>query len=221
MIRILIISLVILGTPVLASEAPSGSGSVDHLEYWFATELGLLDAEAVYGTSKHRAVLTILGVSTRDDRYVDVALLYRVALTDNFDLQAGIEFTDEDNSLVLGFQAQLPHFIELEVQTTFDKHGNGYASAKLEQDWPIGERLHFLPKLEIFGAMQNDPESDARAGFTSVFAELRLGYRLGTSFVPYVGVVWEHTVGEVEGTVEVSHVERSEISALVGVSFTF
>ena len=108
MIRILIICLFFLCTPLFASEPPEGSVLIELLEYRFANDVALLDAEAEYGTQKNRVALKFVGLSSREETETAAALLYRRAISETFDLQAGVEFAGDVNNLVIGFQAQAP-----------------------------------------------------------------------------------------------------------------
>jgi copper resistance protein B len=221
LIRTLIISSLLSGLAPCYAEISSGSVTVDELEYRSATDTSLIDSEAEYGTSRHRAVFKLRSVSSQAGTQTDIALVYRWALMNEFDLQAGIEFTNERRQLVFGFQGRAPRRIDTELLTIIDEHGDGYVSAKAVRDLSITERLVIQPKLEISGSMQRDADSGIGAGLSTMLMELRLRYERHPRFVPYIGASWERALGDTANVLEAASEDKSVSTVLAGVSFSF
>ena len=220
-IRILLLILSFGAPPLLAEDSVNGSVFVEFLEYRFANDAMLLDAEAEYGSPSNRLALKFVAVSAHSDTETAAALLYRRTLSRAFDLQAGVEFSGDTNNLVLGFQAQAPHHINTEVLTLFNEHGDGRLIAKIERDFGLTERLVLWPRLEIFAAFQDD-EADATAkGLSFALADLRLRYEVSPRFMPYVGVSWERALGDSATMLEAAGEEYSVVTAVAGASFAF
>ncbi len=223
MIRILItcFALSFAALPSLADDTAAGSVFVEILEYRFANDIALLDAEAEYGTQTDRAVVKLVTLSADGETEAAAALLYRRALSETFDLQAGMEFSDDNSHFVLGFQAQAPHHVGTELVTLIDGNGDGYLVGKVERIWTLGDRLKLWPRLEVIAAFQDDDASATRAGLSVALADLRLRYELHPRFMPYVGVSWEQALGDTAATLEAAGEDKSIITAVMGASFAF
>jgi copper resistance protein B len=221
MIRILIICLFFLCTPLFASEPPEGSVFVELLEYRFANDVALLDAEAEYGTQKNRVALKFVGLSSREETETAAALLYRRAISETFDLQAGVEFAGDVNNLVIGFQAQAPHHVDTEFVTLLDEHGNGYLIGKIEHDFALSEKLVLWPRFEVLAAFQDDEANATGSGLSIALTDLRLRYEMHPSFMPYLGVSWELALGDSARMLEAAGEDKSVVTVVAGASFLF
>lgn len=223
MIRILItlICLSLAASPGLADDSASGSVFVELLEYRFANDVALLDAEAEYGTQKNRVALKFVGLSSREETETVAALLYRRAISETFDLQAGVEFAGEVNNLVLGFQAQAPHHVDTEFVTLLDEQGNGYLIGKVEHDFALSEKLVLWPRFEVLAAFQNDEANATGSGLSIALTDLRLRYEVHPGFMPYFGVSWELALGDSARMLEAAGEDKSLVTVVAGASFLF
>lgn len=221
MLLILILLLVLPCAPLFASEKPASSLSVEHLEYRFAEDAALFDGEVEFGTTDHRVALKLVALTARPDTESAVSLLYRHAISERFDIQAGIEVVNGTRNFVFGVQGQAPHHVDTEVLAIIDEHGDGFLSAKLEHDVSISESLVLWPRLEVIGALQDDADSGIGAGLSGVLVELRLRYESRSRFMPYIGLSWERSLGDTARVLEIAGENQSMTTALAGVSFTY
>ena len=207
--------------PLLADDIPTASLFVEFLEYRFDNDVVLLDAEAEYGNSANRAILKVVGLADQSETQTAVALLYRRALWEKFDLQAGIEVTGDARNFILGFQAEAAHHVATEMVTFFDENSRGFVAAKVEHEWSLSERLALWPRLEVFGAFQSNEEDNAAAGLRLALTDVRLRFEVNSHFIPYVGLSWEQALGDTRKLREATGEETSVLTAVAGASFSF
>lgn len=223
MIRILITLLAVsfATLPLMADDSAAGSIFVELLEHRFTNDVALLDAEAEYGTRANRAVFKLVSLSANGETEAAAALLFRRALSETSDFQAGIEFTDDTSHFVLGFRAQAPHHIDTELVTLFDGQGDGYLIGKVEHHWTLSDRIELWPRLEVIAAFQDDEANATGAGPSVALADLRLRYEMHPRFMPYVGISWERSLGDTARMLEAAGEDKSITTMVIGASFAF
>lgn len=175
---------------------------LDRLEYRArAGEDGFLwDGDAWYGGDINRIWLEsegegIFGEGVED---ADIALLYGRAISPWFDLQAGVrqDLTGPGRTyLDLGIQGLAPYLFEVEADLYMSSKGDLTATAEVELDQRVTQRLVVQPRAEIALAAQDVPELGIGAGLDTIEAGLRLRYEIAREFAPYVGIEQEWKIG--------------------------
>ncbi len=154
----------------------------------------------------------------------DAALLYGRAITPWFDLQAGVRQDlagPQRTYLDLGIQGLAPYRFEVEGDLLLSNKGDLTATAEVELDQRITQRLIVQPRLELSLAAQDVPELGIGAGFDTVEAGLRLRYELAREFAPYVGIAQEWKLGGSADYARSAGERTTATSYVAGVRFWF
>jgi copper resistance protein B len=128
----------------------------------------------------------------------DHEILYDRAISDFFDLQAGLR-SDIDshaarNWAAFGVQGLAPFFFELEATGYVSDDGHLAAKFKASYDLLITQRLILQPEAELNLYSKADPERKTRAGLSDIDAGLRLRYEITRKVAPYLGVTYSDQV---------------------------
>lgn len=158
------------------------------------------DGKAWYGGDLHRAWLESEGEAAIGEGLedADISLLYGRAISPWFDLQAGVRQDlagPRRTYLDLGIQGLAPYLFEVEADVYLSSKGDLTATAEIELDQRITQRLIVQPRAEIALSAQEVPELRIGAGIEKIEAGVRLRYEINREFAPYVGIEQEWKIG--------------------------
>jgi len=204
-----------------AEEPAFGSLQVERLEHQAKHDLTLLDLEAWYGTDSHHWVAKLDAESDSFDDDVQLTLLYRRPWTAFFDVELGLELTEDYSAIAAGIEGEAPYRVETELTAIVTEDGDALLRAELQQDLLVTQRLSVQPRLELNAALQDVTEMGLAAGFNELLIELRLRYDVNRKFTPYIGLSWQRALGDTASIVEASGRDKNLTSAVAGLSFWF
>ena len=201
---------------------------LDRFEYRFREgENGFLwDGDAWYGGDLNRVWLESEGEGDFEEGVedADVALLYGRAISPWFDLQAGLrqDLTGPKRTyLDLGIQGLAPYLFEVEADVYLSNKGDVTATAEVELDQRITQRLVIQPRAEVSLSAQDVPELGIGSGLDTVEAGVRLRYEIAREFAPYIGVEQEWKVGGSADYARDAGEDPSVTNYVLGVRFWF
>ncbi|MAP96468.1 MAG: copper resistance protein CopB [Ponticaulis sp.] len=180
------------------------SVSVDRAEIAFADgeEVGVVDGDVWYGGDINKLWFKTEGEYEFDHgefEELEVQALWSRAISPFFDLQAGVRYDFEPDGKaygVIGLQGMTPYRFEVDTAAFLSEDGDVTASAEVEYELMLTNRLHLEPRFEIGLSAQDSSELGVAGGFTDAALGVRLGYDVVREFTPYVGVEWQGSLGE-------------------------
>lgn len=186
----------------------------------------LWDIDAWYGGDIHKVWLESEGEGAFGEEIEDaqVQLLYGRAISPWFDLQAGVrqDFTGPARTyLDLGIQGLAPYLFEIETDLFLSNKGDLTATAEVELDQRITQRLIIQPRGEIALSAQDVPELGIGAGIDTIEAGLRLRYEFTREFAPYIGAEQEWKLGDSADFARAAGEDPSVTNYVIGVRFWF
>jgi copper resistance protein B len=184
------------------------------------------NAQGWYGTDYNK-----LWVKTEGERLDDVTedgrveLLWDRIFSRWWGWQAGVRHDFGDgpsrNWLALGVQGLAPYFFNVEATAYVGDAGRTAARLQVEYELLFTQRLILQPELEVNAYGKDDPERQIGAGVSNLQLGLRLRYEIRREFAPYVGVVWQRSLGKTADLVSAAGENPSVFQVLAGVRFWF
>lgn len=130
----------------------------------------------------------------------DLEVLYGRSISPWWDLLAGVkqDFRPADSRswAAFGIQGLAPYKFETSATLYFGSGGQVMASAEVEYDVLLSNRLILQPLLEATVAARDEPRQGIGKGLNKVEAGLRLRYEISRRFAPYVGITHERLFGD-------------------------
>ena len=161
-----------------------------------------LDGEAWYGGDAHRVVVKFEGEGELKGAFdeAEVQALYARPIGPYFNLQAGLRYDIMPNPsrgyATIGVEGLAPYWFEVGGALFVSNKGDVHARFEGYYDLNLTQRLVLQPRAEIDASAQDVPELNIGAGISTVEAELRLRYEIRREFAPYIGVSFQHKVGQ-------------------------
>ena len=186
----------------------------------------LWDGDAWYGGDLDRVWLESEGEGSFADgvEEAQIAVLYGRAISPWFDLQAGVrqDFTGPERTyLDLGLQGLAPYLFDVEADLYLSNKGDLTATAELELDQRLTQRLILQPRAELAISAQDVSELGIGTGVYRIEAGLRLRYEITREFAPYLGVEQEWKVGRSADYVRNAGEDPSVTNFVAGLRFWF
>lgn len=126
--------------------------------------------------------------------------MWRHAVDPYWDVAIGLgrEFRPrpEENYLVFGATGTLPYMIESSFLLEFADEGQVTLGVELETEYMLSQQWVLMPSLELDVHNKADEDAGHGAGLSKLEAGLRLAYEFRREFAPFVGVVWEQSLGQ-------------------------
>jgi copper resistance protein B len=160
------------------------------------------DGEGWLGGDLHRLVVKSEGEGAVGDDIDDaeVQLVYSRAISPYFDLQGGIRYDFEPNPSrsygTIGFEGLAPYWFEVEGALFLSERADVLGRLEGYYDQPITQRLILQPRAEFNLAAQDVRENGIGSGLSDIEVGLRLRYEIRREIAPYLGVSWQHKVGD-------------------------
>jgi copper resistance protein B len=162
------------------------------------------------------------GGETEDGR---VELLWDRIFSRWWSWQAGVrhDFGDGPSRdwLAIGVQGLAPYWFNVEATAYVGDAGRTAARLQAEYELLFTQRLILQPELEVNAYGKDDPQRLIAAGFSNLQLALRLRYEIRRQFAPYVGVVWERSLGETAELVSAAGRDPNVLQVVAGVRFWF
>ncbi|MEL7706176.1 copper resistance protein B [Citromicrobium bathyomarinum] len=186
----------------------------------------LWDAQGWYGGDINRFVLKTEGEGEFGGAVEDAEIqaLYSRAIGPYFDLQTGVRFDPEPDSLthlVLGVQGLAPYMFHVDGALFLSDRGDLTGRIEGEYDQKITQRLILQPRIEAEFAAQAIPEREIGAGITKVEPGIRLRYEIAREFAPYIGVEYEAKLGETADIARANGEDPDGLKAVIGLRAWF
>jgi copper resistance protein B len=184
------------------------------------------DAEAWAGYGdQYRLWLKSEGeVHDGDTEEGEVQLLFSSAISEFWNLQAGVRYDWEPTSLayaVIGVEGLAPYFFETEAALFLSEDGD--LSARLEQsiDVLLTQSLIATPHAEFEVYVDDVPERRVGAGFSHLEAGVQVRYEITRKFAPYIDVVYERALGETSILARAAGEDVEDVTVRAGIRFWF
>jgi len=185
------------------------------------------DAQGWYGGDTQKLWLKTEGKKITGGQLEDAEaqLLYSRMVSDFFDVQAGLRYDAKPGPrrgfAVLGIQGMAPYYLQLDGAVFLSNQGALSARLTAEYELLLSQRLILQPAFEVNMAAQDVEERGVGSSVNDVELGLRLRYELRRELAPYIGVIWQRTLGE-SADLARKQGEDVEIPALVaGIRFWF
>lgn len=178
----------------------------------------VLDGQAWYGGDINKFWVKTeaeLNLDSGDVEEAEVQALWSRAVSPFWDVQAGLRHDFKPGGLdhlVLGVQGLAPYWFEVDAAAFLSTDGDLTASAELEYDFLLTQRLILQPRAEIGFSFQDIAKQETGAGFTSLSAGVRLRYEIKREFAPYVGIEWQRKLG---GTADLARAAGEDVGRTV------
>lgn len=159
------------------------------------------EVEGWLGTDIHRLWLRSEGERTGGETHsADIELLYGRSVSAWWDVVAGVrhEFLPADGRswVAVGVQGLAPQMLEVQATAYVGEGGRTRASAEVEYELLLTNRLVLQPVVEASWHGDADAARGIGAGLSTMEAGLRLRYEVTRRFAPYIGVVHERAFGD-------------------------
>lgn len=157
-------------------------------------------------------------------------LLYSRLVSPFWDLQIGARYANgwtgngdyEDTwSGAIGLQGLAPYMFELDNTLYVSEHGDFSFGFEAEYHVRITQRLVLQPRTELSLYAQDIPGMGVGAGLSDLTLDLRLRYEIRREFAPYLGIRFEHLVGETGSLAEAAGLDASPVFYLAGLRVAF
>jgi copper resistance protein B len=201
---------------------------VDQLEWRYSDGLNSVhwDAQGWYGTDYNKLWLKTEGKRsggvTQDGR---AELLWDRIFSRWWSAQAGVrhDFGDGPSRdwLALGVEGLAPYFFNIEATAYLGDAGRTAARFRAEYELLFTQRLILQPRFEATAYGKDDPQRQIGAGLSDLQLGLRVRYEIRREFAPYLGVVWERSLGKTADLVRASGKDPSDFQVLAGIRFWF
>lgn len=212
---------------------PFGFALIDRLEY--RDDEGpnhlLWDAQGWYGGDYNRLWLKTEGESPVSDSNGEFEgqVLYGRLIAPYWDLQAGVRYDrtfgsgpDRDRAFgVLGVQGLAPYRFETDLALFVSEDGDLSASAELEYELLLTQRLILQPRVEINAAAQQVKSWGVGSGLNDLQLGLRLRYEIRREFAPYVGIEWVKKFGDSADFARADGQDNGNLALLAGLRMWF
>jgi copper resistance protein B len=182
------------------------------------------DAQGWIGGDENRLWVKSSGTLGRGPDRADVQVLYSHAVSEFWDVQAGVRQAVEPSSRsygVLGVQGLAPYWFEIDAAAFLSDRGR--VSARLEGSYELTLTQRIF--AEPYGVVRAGATKDAKllegSGITDTEAGLRVRYEFSRKVAPYVGVAWTHRYGETARLWKAAGGEAYETSLRMGVRLLF
>lgn len=130
----------------------------------------------------------------------EVQALYARLIAPFWYVQAGARYdarpADARGFGVLTLQGLVPYGYDVEASAFVSDEGDFSLRFEAEQDFLFTQRLILQPRFETEFAAQRVDAVDVGQGFNRLELGLRLRYEIRREFAPYIGVVWQRSLGE-------------------------
>jgi len=130
----------------------------------------------------------------------DVEVLYGRSVSPWWDVLVGVKQDlgpgDSRTWAALGIQGLAPYKFETSATAYVGEGGQMMATAEIEYELLLTNRLILQPLLEATLAAKDDPRHGMGSGLNKVEAGLRLRYEFNRRFAPYIGISHERLFGD-------------------------
>ena len=201
---------------------------VDQLEWRSGDGLSgpAWNAQGWYGTDYNKLWFKTegerFGSDTDDGR---LELLWDRIFSRWWSWQAGVrrDFGDGPSRdwLAFGVQGLAPYWFNVEATVYVGDAGRTAARLQAEYELLFTQRLILQPELEVNAYGKDDPQRLIGAGFSNLQLALRLRYEIRRELAPYIGVVWERSLGGTAEIVSAAGKNPSVLQVVAGVRFWF
>lgn len=230
-------SMLMLSSPALAEEmvhdmAKEHGGGIFHM-FRLETDYGgskdgavaSWDLDGWMGTDENKLWLKSEG--ERSDGHLEDAevwALYSRNISTFWDVQAGVRHDFQPTSTtyaVVGVNGLAPYFFETEAHLFISDEGDASARLREENDFLLTQKLILQPYAEINLYVQDVPENDIGAGFSSGEIGLQTRYEITRKFAPYVDVRYGRKFGETSSIAKSNGEDNDEFIGSVGLRLMF
>jgi copper resistance protein B len=125
------------------------------------------------------------------------------------------------NWLALGVQGLAPYWFDIEATAYVGDAGRTAARLQAEYELLFTQRLILQPEFELNAYGKDDPERQIGAGLSDLQLALRLRCEIRREFAPYVGIVWQRSLGKTADLVRAAGEDPSVLQMVAGVRFWF
>lgn len=187
------------------------------------SDTAVWDVNAWYGGDINKVWLKTEGeFSFEEDEMeeAEIQALWSRAVAPFWDVQAGVRHDFEPKGrthAVVGLQGLAPYWFEVDAAAFLSTNGDLTASAEVEYEFLLTQRLVLQPRAEIGLAAQDIPELETASGFTDLEAGLRLRYEFVPEFAPYIGLEWQSALGDTRDRIETGGGEAERTVFTLGV----
>ena len=196
-----------------AWDADEGTGHAWEGSAWFGT-----DTDRLWLRSEGERV----GGHTES---ADLEVLYGRSVSPWWDVLVGVKQDlgpgDSRAWAALGIQGLAPYKFETSATAYVGEGGQVMASAEIEYELLLTNRLILQPTAELNFYAQNDPQRRVGSGLSESELGLRLRYEVRREFAPYVGVSWNRSYGQTAQYARDEDEDVSQLRWVVGVRLWF
>lgn len=170
---------------------------------------GTLDSsvELRIGTDENK--LFIKGSSSKaesDKIEYDLSALYSRNITDFWDVQAGVRYSDnperttdqERVDVALGLHGLAQYFFETDAYLYFGQDSRVAFSLETERDLLLTQKLILKPYLDLNMVFSDDSRYAQKTGLNSIKTGLETRYEITKKVMPYVSVAYAYSKGNKE-----------------------
>lgn len=130
----------------------------------------------------------------------DLEVLYGRSVSPWWDVLVGVkqDFRPADSRTwaAFGVQGLAPYKFETSATAYVGEGGQAMATAEVEYELLLTNRLILQPLVEATVAAKDEPERGIGSGLNKVEAGLRLRYEFSRRFAPYIGISHERVFGD-------------------------
>ena len=202
----------------------TGFVMADRFEFQSGDEdRGTWDLQGWWGTDRHRFWWKSEGEYSFDEsefEEAEVQALWSRPVSAFWDAQLGVRYDIEPDGLahaVAGVQGLAPYWFEVDAAAFLSQDGDLTASAEVEYELLLTQRLILQPRLEVSLSAQDVPERELGSGLADTALGLRLRYEIVRELAPYVGVEWQRLWGDTADLAAAAGRDDNDTVWIVGV----
>jgi copper resistance protein B len=201
---------------------------LDQLEAWDADPGSGVSWEALGWAGGDLRRLWLRSEGERADGVTEAAeaeLFFGRAISRWWDLVGGIrhDFKPGGSQTFagLGVIGLAPYKFEVEASAYFGESGQSTARIEVEYELLLTNRLILQPLIELDAYGEDDERRGIGAGLSTFEAGLRMRYEFTRRFAPYVGVVYERSIGDTADLRRIAGEDTSDTLVVAGLRTWF
>lgn len=198
----------------------------DRLEYQDHADEWLWDLQGWVGGDEQKVWWKTEGELDGDNvTGAELQLLYSIAISPFFDLQAGLRHDVEPDPnrtfAVVGLQGLAPQWFEIDAAAFLSEDGDLSARFETEYDLLLTQKLILQPRFELTAGASSVAELGLGSGLRTTDLGFRLRYEIRREIAPYLGISWRKFYGGTRDSITLNGGDADFVTVVAGARFWF
>lgn len=206
-------------------DAAFGMFKLDQFERAIGNSVAAWEVEAWYGRDFDKLWLRSEGEHDAGRNDIRTELFWDHAFASFWDWQLGARHDSgagpSRDWTAFGVQGLAPYWIELAATAYLGEQGRSAVRLRAEYELLFTQRLILQPEAELNFYGRSDPRREVGSGLSDATFGLRLRYEIRREFAPYLGIVWQHRLGQAADFARAAGHDAADTQIVAGVRIWF